>query len=93
MPLTRAEQAARQAGAVGGQVAPPALGTSSNLPGLTADLTGTSTDLGSMCDTVPVGLKDSQFLKLRAAVKAERKTVDDLILEMGLHIAEVTLEH
>ena len=42
-----------------------------------------------MCDTVPVGLKDSQFLKLRAAVKAARKTVDDLILEIGLHIAEV----
>ena len=42
-----------------------------------------------MGDTVPVGLKDTQILKLSAAVKAERKTVDDLILEIGLHIAEV----
>ena len=44
MSLTRAEQAARQACAVGGQVAPSALRTSSNLPGLTADLSGTSAD-------------------------------------------------
>ena len=42
-----------------------------------------------MGDTVPVGLKDTQILKLSAAVKAERKTVDDLILEIGLQIAEV----
>ena len=76
MPLTRAEQAARQAGAVGGHIGPSALGTSSNLPGLTADLTGTSADLGSMSDAVPLGLKDTQ-------------TVDDLILEIGFHIAEV----
>ena len=89
MSLTREEQAARQAGAVVSQVTPSAMGTSSNLPGLTADLTGTSADLGSMGDAVPLGLKDTQILKLSAAVKAERKTVDDLILEIGLHIAEV----
>ena len=55
--LTRAEQLASQAAAVGGQVTPPALEPSSNLPGLAADLSGNSADLGSMGDADPVSLR------------------------------------
>ena len=62
---------------------------SSNLPGLAADLSSNSADLGNMSDAVPVSVKDTQILKLRAAVKAARKTVDDHILEVGLHIADL----
>ena len=86
MPLTRAEQLARQV-PVGGQVTPPApsaFGTSSNLPGLPADLSNNSADLGSMGDAVPVSVKDTQ-----AAVKAARKNVDDHIMEVGCYIADV----
>ena len=88
MPVTRAGK--RQLAGSGGIQPPPVFQTGSTEPGesaATGDTGGASADVVTMID--PVGLKDSQILKLRASVKTSRKLVDDLILEIADHIQNV----